>query len=90
MDKISLKEKMIEEAIIIIESAQWDMKRFEEKVKELELAERKKNYSKIDSIKLEIEDILRRLNKEDKNMENFMTKYHKIISDKKIKKGKLK
>ena len=90
LDKISLKEQMLEDALIIIESAEWGMKRFDEKVKELEKAERRSDFPKAERIKLEIEDILRRLNKEDKNMENFMAKYHKILNDKKINKGKLK
>jgi len=80
-----LQEQMINDANLILESIDWIEKEIEDKLKLFEKVLFKNNIKEASKIEKELIVLLRRLDLEKIEMDNYMSKYTKIIKNEKEK-----
>lgn len=78
-----LKHLMLADSRIILKSIDWTEIEINKKLLELEQAIDNYNYELAESIKNQILNLNRRLNRELKNMDGYMVKYRKLIQNEK-------
>jgi len=83
MPELFIKDKMIEEALLIIQTVEFIGKRIEILMLELDEAAVNKDYERIEQIEQEFSSCKRKIKQEDENIDKFMSKYKKIIQDEK-------
>lgn len=80
---------MIYEAILIIQSVEWTEKEINKRIKSLDKAREEFLIHEEELLEKEIQALIIRLNKELKNMDDFMTKYKGLIQNLKDEKKTL-
>ena len=74
-----LKEKMIEDAILILASVEWLQTKTEEKLLEIDAVQ---DYNKALSLGKDILFLLGGLSREEQRMDEYMAKYKRLINEK--------
>lgn len=77
-----LKQKMIEEALLILNSVGFLEKQINNKFSELEEASNNKLYKECDLLERQIRALVKKIGRENKNMDIFMAKYRIIVDEK--------
>lgn len=83
MSNIELKEQMIRDSLIILRSVDWTEREIDKKTLEFELAMAHNKYSEAEKIRLQINNLLSKLNRENENMDKFMEEYRGISNEEK-------
>ena len=84
-EKIKLQELMLQEADIILASIDFLEELISSKLEFFEKAISENKFEVAEFTKIEIETLLKKLSKEEKNMDDYMTKFRKLIQYEKEK-----
>ncbi|MEY2859191.1 MAG: hypothetical protein RLZZ74_3504 [Cyanobacteriota bacterium] len=79
MDDKTLKERMISEALLILNSIDWLEKQINKKLGLLEEAQNNSLFDDIPLIEKDVHTLINKLSRENRNMDAFMLKYRQLI-----------
>lgn len=85
MSSNTTKEQMIIDSILILKSVAWTEQLINKKLLEFERAEADYKDKEAEKLRKEILGLLKRLDRENANMDVFMTKYGKLVKHEKEK-----
>ena len=82
----TLQSQMLYDALVIFKSIEWVEKEINSRIKRLD--DKDLTEKALLSVETEIMVLLKKLNLEEKHMDNYMVKYRKLIAQQKAKNGK--
>ena len=74
----TLQENMVTEANIILSSVDWYERKIDQKLLEIE---QKLSYNSIEILRRELLSLLAALKREERNMDEYMAKYRKLVHE---------
>jgi hypothetical protein len=81
----TLQSQMLYDALVIFKSIEWVEKEIDSRIKKLD--DKNLTVGRLAELENEILGLLKKLNLEEKHMDNYMDKYRKLIAQKKAKNG---
>ena len=83
-DKLSIKGQMVNDAILIVLSIEWIEKQLQKCLEDMDVADKNRDYEGLLKIEKRVNELIGKMEREDKNVTSFSVKYKNYEEEKKL------